>query len=426
MRWRVSRSRVAGSLTPPGDKSLGHRSLMFAAMAQGRSRIGNLSRGEDVASTAACLRALGVTIAEENGKTVVESTGRFSQPEGDLFAGNSGTTMRLLSGVLAGQPFTCRLCGDASLSSRPMERVAEPLNRMGASVRTTNGTAPLQIRGGYLHGIHYHSPVSSAQIKSAVLVAGIYAQGETWVTEPAKSRDHTERMLSALGVPVHVTGTTASIVGGRRPATFDADLPGDPSSAAFLLAAGVLTGGDVRADNLLLNETRTGFSRVLSRMGAEVEAEAQRDVIGEPVGSLRVAGSVRKAASVEPCEVPTLIDELPLVALLGTQVDGVTSVRGAEELRIKETDRIATTVHALRAMGADIEARGDGFDVRGPSPLRGAEVSARGDHRLAMMLAIAGLIASGSTTILGAEAADVSFPSFRREICRLGGAIDVV
>jgi 3-phosphoshikimate 1-carboxyvinyltransferase len=398
---------------------------MFAAMAQGRSRIGNLPRGQDVASTAACLQALGVTILEEDGKTAVESSGRFSMPNEPLFAGNSGTTMRLLSGILAGQPFTSRLCGDASLSSRPMERVAEPLNHMGAVVRTTNGSAPLEIRGGHLHGIDYHSPVSSAQIKSAVLLAGVYAEGETQVTEPARSRDHTERMLSALGVPVRVVGSTVCIRGGSRPESFDADLPGDPSSAAFLLSAAVLTGGHVRVDNLLLNETRAGFIRVLERMGAVVKAAVQRDVIGEPAGSLQVGGQVQRATSVEPSEVPALIDELPLVALLGTQVDGVTSVRGAEELRVKETDRIATTVDALRAMGAQIEACRDGFDVRGPTVLKGAEISAEGDHRLAMMLAVAGLIARGPTTILGAEAADVSFPGFRRELTRLGGAIDI-
>ncbi len=426
MKWRVSPSRVAGRVELPGDKSLGHRSLMLAAMAAGRSRIGNLSRGQDIASTAACLRALGVGVDEAGGTAVVESAGQFSPPSRELFAGNSGTTMRLLSGILAGQPFRSRLCGDASLSSRPMERVADPLRRMGAHVGTRDGKAPLEIRGGDLHGIDYRSPVGSAQVKSAVLLAGVYADGETRVTEPAKSRDHTERMLSALGVPVRISGTEASIRGGGRPSPFDADLPGDPSSAAFLIAAGVLTGGSVIAENLLLNETRTGFSRILARMGADVEATVDRNVVGEPAGKLRVGGTVQKPVSIESSEVPALIDELPLVALLGTQVSGVTSVRGAGELRVKETDRIVATVDALRSLGADIEARPDGFDVRGPTSLRGAEVSANGDHRLAMMLAVAGLVASGSTTIHGADAADVSFPGFRAELSRLGGTIEAL
>lgn len=426
MKWRVSQSRVAGSVELPGDKSLGHRSLMLAAMAAGRSRIGNLSRGADIASTVACLRGLGASVWSEDGRTLVESKGSFSPPAADLFAGNSGTTMRLLSGILAGQPFHSRLSGDASLSSRPMERVAEPLRRMGATIHSHLGSAPLDIHGGGLHGIAYSSPVGSAQIKSAVLLAGVYADGETQVSEPVKSRDHTERMLSALDVPVRVAGTTASLRGGSRPTAFDVELPGDPSSAAFLLAAAALTDGDLTAENLLLNETRTGFSRVLARMGANVEVTVEREAVGEPVGSLRVCGKVYKATSIAASEVPMLIDELPLVALLGSQVYGVTTVQGAEELRVKETDRITTVVDALRAMGADIEERPDGFQVRGPTQLHGVEVSSHGDHRLAMMLAVAGLVASGSMTVHGAEAADVSFPGYRAELSRLGGAVEAV
>lgn len=422
----MTASRTEGVVGLPGDKSISHRSLILAGMATGESKIGNLSRGVDVVATAACLRRIGISVRDEAGRVVVESPGRFAPPTSDLDARNSGTTMRLMSGVVAGQSFVSRLTGDASLSTRPMERVAEPLRRMGASVETHNGRAPLRIRGGGLRGVDYSSPLSSAQVKSAILLAGVYAEGETSVTEPERSRDHTERMLTALGVPVRVRGSTASLQGGRCPTRFEADLPGDPSSAAFLLAAAALTNGTVAVINLLLNPSRLGFATVLAAMGATVEIEVEHNVLGEPVGWLRVSGSVSNSASVAASEVPALIDELPLLALLGTQVSGVTSVEGAGELRVKETDRIATVVTALRAMGADIEGRPDGFDVRGPTQLRGAAVDSAGDHRLAMMLAVAGLVASGVTTVRGADAANVSFPGFAQELSRLGGTIDSV
>jgi 3-phosphoshikimate 1-carboxyvinyltransferase len=297
---------------------------------------------------------------------------------------------------------------------------------MGASIETNGGTAPIKVRGSQLTGVSYRSPVASAQVKSAILFAGVFAEGETAVHEPARSRDHTERMLAALGVPVRVSGTTASVLGGQRPQAFRATLPGDPSSAAFFFAAAALTGGQIEIDGLLLNETRSRFLDVLERMGARVERQVEREEIGEPVGSVSVRGDVTQAVHVGADEVPGLIDELPLVALLATQSDGVSEIRGAAELRLKETDRIDAVVTSLRAMGADIEALPDGFVVRGPTPLAGTEMDSRGDHRVAMMLAVAGVAAEGTTTIEGAEAADVSLPSFATLLQEVGGAIHAV
>lgn len=425
MKWFVSPSQVSGGVCLPGDKSLSHRALILAAMASGRSEIHGISDGADVRSTTDCLRCLGVDIRIDGGRALVESDGTFSPPTADLYAGNSGTTMRLLAGVLAGQRFSSRLTGDDSLSRRPMERVAEPLRMMGAAVATRNGTPPLDIVGSQLRGIEYRSPVASAQVKSAVLLAGVYARGETSVSEPAVSRDHTERMLNALGVPVSVSGGTASVTGGVIPRAFTAGLPGDPSSAAFFFAAGALTGGSVTAENVLLNPSRLGFEEVLKRMGVQVRSHVEHETMGEPVGSLHVEGRPTRAANISAEEVPSLIDELPLVALLATQVPGVTTVRGAAELRAKETDRIEAVVSSLRAMGADIDARPDGFEVRGPANLSAASLESHGDHRLAMMLAVAGLIANGTTTIAGAEAAAISFPTFARTLQGLGGEIEV-
>lgn len=425
MKWRVSPSRVSGTVCLPGDKSLSHRALILAAMSGGRSEIRKLSPGADVQSTADCLRRLGATIFDDGDSVVVEARSGLTPPSTQLFAGNSGTTMRLLAGVLAGQEFTSCLTGDRSLSQRPMERVAEPLRRMGASVTTDRGHAPIRIGGAALHGIHYETPVASAQIKSAILLAGVYAHGETCVTEPAASRDHTERMLAALGVPVRVGARTVTVDGGTIPLPFAASLSGDPSSAAFFLAAAALTGGRVTAENLLLNPTRTGFVDVLRRMGVEVSVQVEREELGEPVGTITVAGMPMNQIAITRDEVPSLIDELPLVALLGTQVDGTTSVRGAEELRVKETDRIEAVVTLLRAMGSEIEDLPDGFLVHGPTRLSAAHLDSRGDHRLAMMAAVAGLIADGTTTVEGADAAAVSFPSFASSIRSMGGEVDV-
>jgi 3-phosphoshikimate 1-carboxyvinyltransferase len=424
MKWRVRPSSVGGNVRLPGDKSLGHRALMLAAMAAGRSEIRNLSHGADIRSTISCLRTLGVDIRTSNDATVVESNGTLSEPRVPLDAGNSGTTMRLLCGILAGQPFESCLDGDASLCRRPMGRVIAPLELMGASIESVQGHAPLRLRGGSLHGVAYRSPVASAQVKSAVLLAGLYATGTTSVTEPVPSRDHTERMLTALGVPVRVVGTTSTLEGGKRPSAFSTRLPGDPSSAAFFLAAAALTGGETTVRDMLLNDTRLGFVRALETMGVVVETAEDRQDLGERAGNIRVSGTVRTAISISEEDVPSLVDELPLVALLATQADGVSEMHGAGELRVKETDRIQTTVAGLRALGADIDGLPDGFVVRGPRTLRGSRVSSNGDHRVAMMLAVAGLVATGTTTIDGAEAANVSFPDFAPSLHALGASID--
>jgi 3-phosphoshikimate 1-carboxyvinyltransferase len=297
---------------------------------------------------------------------------------------------------------------------------------MGACIASNSGTPPLDIVGGPLQAIVYEMPVASAQVKSAVILAAVYADGTTEVIEKVHTRDHTERMLRALGVPIRRQGDAITVKGGIAPRPFDLRLPGDPSSAAFFLAAGALTGGTIEVQNLLVNETRLGFVRTLAAMGAQVETCGETESLGEPIGSVRVRGAVRNAVTVEAAEVPSLIDELPLVALLATQTRGTTTVSGAAELRVKETDRIETVVDGLRRLGADIEPLPDGFRVSGPTDLRGADVQSSGDHRVAMMLAVAGLIASGTTVVHGVEAADISFPGFASRLAQMGGAIETV
>jgi 3-phosphoshikimate 1-carboxyvinyltransferase len=305
-----------------------------------------------------------------------------------------------------------------------MGRVVDPLRLMGAAIASAGGKPPLDIRQAPLHGITYRLPVDSAQVKSAVLLAGLFAEGRTTVVERAPTRDHTERMLRAAGVPVWQEHGSVSVDGDSRLDAFQCDVPGDPSSAFFLLAAGVLTGGSVRVPDLCLNPTRLGFARLLQSMGAGVETEATGEEMGEPVGALRVSGAASRPSDVTADDVPALVDELPLVALMATQAQGETVIRGAQELRVKETDRIETVVEGLTRLGAVVEARADGFVVQGPTRLRGTRVRSHGDHRLAMMLAVAGLIADGETIVEGVEAAAVSFPGFAEALRSLGGQID--
>lgn len=423
MRWIVQRSRIEGTCVVPGDKSIAHRALMLAALAEGASHVRCLPDSDDVRSTASCLRGLGVEIGSADGVTTVTSSGRLQPSSGALDAGNSGTTMRLLAGILAGQPFESHLTGDSSLRRRPMDRVVTPLSLMGARISADAGRAPLRIQGGDLKGIRYALPVASAQVKSAVLLAGLFAAGQTTVVEPIKTRDHTERMLLALGVGVARSAGTVSVA-AAMPHTFDGSIPGDISSASFLFAAAALTGGDVTVDSVGVNPTRTGFLEVLRRMGIAVERDDGEEEMGEPVGQVRVHGSITAPISLGADEIPLMIDELPLVALLATAAPGVSMITGAAELRYKETDRIATVGAVLRAMGADLEEQPDGFVVRGPTPLRGTVLSSQGDHRLAMLSAVAASAAEGETVIEGAEAADVSFPSFAHIYGGLGAYIE--
>lgn len=424
MRWKVEPAVIGGRAEVPGDKSIAHRALMVGALAQGTSRIDHVPSGEDVTATIACLRELGVGIDMAAGAAVVAGQGALEAPCHDLYARNSGTTMRLLSGVLAGQPFRSRLTGDASLSRRPMARIIEPLTRMGAEITARDNAAPLEIRGGTLRGITYSLPIPSAQVKSSILLAGLFAAGETTVRETARTRDHTERMFLASGIDLERRNGTVVVRGGQRPRPLRLTVPGDISSAAFLFAAALLTGGEVSVQGLGVNPTRTPFLDVLARMGATVELEGQREELGEPVATVRVSGAARRAVTLDGQDVPALLDELPLVALLGTAAQGDTVVRGAAELRVKESDRIRTVVDALRALGASVDELPDGFAVHGPTPLRGAIASSQGDHRIAMMLAVAGCGSHGTMVIRDADAAAVSFPEFADVLRSLGGQID--
>lgn len=424
MRWRVTPSVIGGQTEVPGDKSIAHRALMLASLASGFSRIDRLPGGADVRSTAQCLRQLDVDIGIDGDAALVTSTGRLSASQAPLDADNSGTTMRLLAGILAGQPFTSCLIGDESLSRRPMTRVVEPLNAMGASIHSNKGGAPLEIHARQLHGIDYALPVASAQVKSAILLAGLFADGTTSVSEPHRSRDHTERMLAALGVQVQIEGLRGTLHGGQAPHAFTMSVPGDLSSASFLVVAAALSGGEVTIEDVGLNPTRSGLLGVLREMGADMEISDQRQEMGEPVGRLRVSGRIHRPVTVKAAQVPGLVDELPLVVLLATQARGTSVIRGAAELRVKETDRIATVTASLRLLGADLDELADGFVIRGPTALRGCTVSSHGDHRLAMLLAVAGTIAAGETVVDGIEAADISFPNFAEVLRSLGGTIE--
>lgn len=409
---------LRGRVRVPGDKSISHRLALVAAVARGSSHISGYSPARDCASTLDVLRALGVSVDLRDGHVAVEGGGwdALASPAAPLDCGRSGTTMRLLAGILAGAEARVTLTGDDQLLRRPMDRIAEPLRQMGAGVETTDGHAPVSIRGGSLRGITYPLPVASAQVKSAVLLAGLRAAGETSVIESTPTRDHTERLLAWLGAPIDRKREKGGNAIGVHAATlsgFDAAAPGDLSSAAPLLAAGaIIPGSEVVVDGLGLNPTRDAFLRLLARMGAEVEIEPAEDDGPEPSGTVRAAHATLQAITVEPDEVPALIDELPLVAALATAAEGQTIVHGASELRVKESDRIRGVVSGLRAMGADAEELPDGFVVRGPLHLSEGSVNAADDHRLAMAFAVAGLRASGPVSIQGMESVADSFPGF--------------
>ena len=412
--------RVSGRLRVPGDKSISHRYALLAALADGTSTIGNYAPGADCAATLRCIEALGVEARPAEATTPDGSptvTVRGRGPDGlrpaaaALDAGNSGTTMRLLAGVLAAQPFESVLTGDASLRRRPMQRIAEPLSRMGARIRTADGRPPLAIAGAALRGIAYDMPVASAQVKSAVLLAGLHADGATRVTERAPTRDHTERALPAFGVEVRRTGAQVEIVGGQRPAPADVRVPGDLSSAAFwAAAAAALPGSDVELVDVGLNPTRTAFLDLLRSAGADVAVETTGAAAGEPFGAVRVRHRTLRPVRIGAGQTPGVIDELPALAALAAH--GATlEVSGAAELRAKESDRIAVLAAGLRALGADVDERPDGFSVRAAG-LTGGAVDAAGDHRMAMAFAVAALGAGAPTTIRGHDAVDVSYPGF--------------
>jgi 3-phosphoshikimate 1-carboxyvinyltransferase len=407
--------RVQGTLRVPGDKSISHRYALIAAVAAGASRLANYAPGADCQSTLACLGRLGVDIqrGEQGAVTVVGRGLRgWSSPSGPLDAGNSGSTMRMLAGLLAAQPFDAQMIGDASLSRRPMRRVIEPLSRMGARIEATDGHPPLTIHGASLHAITHRPDVPSAQVKSAVLLAGLYAEGKTSVTEPAQTRDHTERALAAFGLHVSATGNTITVAGGQEAIGQPLAVPGDFSSAAFwMVAAAALPGSRVEIHDVGLNSTRTGLIGVLRRFGARVEVHETGSSAGEARGTIVVTGDRTGSIEIAPEEVPGLIDELPAIAALAAH-GGEVSVRGAAELRVKESDRIAVLVAGFRALGISAEERPDGFAVRGEGAPSGGVADARGDHRMAMAFAIAALAARSPSTIEGSDAVVISYPGF--------------
>lgn len=416
MKLVVTRAHaVSGEIVIPSDKSLTHRSYLLGAIANGPSRIENPLRGEDCESTRHCLEQLGTRFEDDGTFVTVIPAKEWSQPTEPLDCGNSGTTMRLLSGLVASRPLSVTMKGDASLSRRPMKRIAKPLNEMGALF--IGETPPLTIQGGQLHGITYHSEVASAQVKSCVLLAGLRADGKTVLHEPTKSRDHTERMLTAMGASITVDGNSVAIEPSFDLKPFEMRVPGDISSAAFWLVTGALLAEQpLTLIGVNVNPTRTGILDVLNQVGATVAHRNPRDENGEPVADLEIIRDGTKPFVIEGSLVPRLIDEIPVLAVLATQLSGETIIRDARELRVKETDRIGVVSAGLRAMGANVEATEDGFVIQGPTPLKGAIIDASGDHRIGMAFAIAGLVAEGETVIENADSIQTSYPNFESHL----------
>lgn len=413
-------------ITVPGDKSISHRSAMFAGLADGTTVIDGFLPSEDCLCTLHAMAALGATVQplqEQPGVGLVKmavtgTAGAFKAPATPVDCGNSGTTMRLLSGILAGQPFTTTLFGDASLSKRPMKRIADPLGLMGARI-TGQGEkicAPITIEGGSLHPIEYTLPVASAQVKSAVLLAGLFAPGTTTVIEPVATRNHTERIMSHFGIAWQREGTRISVTGGQIPRAADILVPGDISSAAFwLVASAAQPGATLRLNNVGLNATRTGILDVLLRMGARITRSDVREH-GEPCGAVTIQGGPLQGTTIGGAEIPNVIDELPILAVAGALAQGTTTIRDAAELRVKETDRIAAVAANLRLMGVTVTEFDDGMEITGGAALHGATIPTFHDHRIAMAFAIAGLFAEGETVIEGAECIRTSYPNFEQHL----------
>ena len=409
---------LSGAISVPGDKSISHRTVILGSLSRGTCRVRRFLDSQDCLSTVACMRALGVSVTEQDESTlVIEGVGLrgLKEPQDVLDVGNSGTTARLLAGLLTGQNFHAVLTGDDSIRRRPMLRVVQPLREMGARIfgRENGRFAPLSIIGSDLNPISYSLPVASAQVKSAILLAGLYASGTTEVREPSPTRDHTERMLRLMGKEVETTDGLITMSGGGELSPFDLEVPGDISSAAFLMVAGLLC-PDSRLiiTGVGVNPTRTGILDVLADMGAKISLVNTRIEGNEPVADIEVESSQLKGTGIEGKTIPRVIDELPVLAVAATQAQGKTVVSGAQELRVKETDRIRATVEELSKLGAKIEESDDGFSVEGPSVLCGASCDSYGDHRIAMAVAVAGLVAEGETMISNADCADVSFPNF--------------
>lgn len=414
---------LKGEITVPGDKSISHRGIMLGALANGTTSITNFLKGADCLSTISCFQKMGIEIEETENEILVHGKGLhgLSAPKEILDAGNSGTTTRLISGILAGQNFSCDLTGDASIQKRPMKRIMTPLSMMGADITSVhnNGCAPLHIKSAPLKGISYQSPVASAQVKSCVLFAGLYADGKTSVTEPFLSRNHSELMLSSFGASVQTCGTTATIEPEPVLTAQKVEVPGDISSAAFFIAAGLLIpGSELLIKNVGINPTRDGILRVCRQMGANLELLNTRTQCGEPVADILVKHSELNGTVIEGDLIPTLIDELPVIAVMAACANGETIIRNAEELKVKESNRLEIIVHHLSEMGCDITGTEDGMIIRGGKPLHGAVLDSHLDHRIAMSFAVAGLVADGETEITNADCVNISYPGFYRDLLR--------
>ena len=417
-------TRLRGELTVPGDKSISHRAVMFGSLAQGTTRITHFLEGADCLSTISCFRKMGVDIERNASEILVHGKGLhgLSAPSEILDVGNSGTTTRLISGILAGQSFTSELNGDASIQSRPMKRIMTPLQSMGADIVSIkgNGCAPLRITGKSLQAVHYQSPVASAQVKSCVLLAGMYADGITRVTEPVLSRNHTEIMLNYLGAKVTSQGTTASIEPEPLLKAREIQVPGDISSAAYFIAAGLLTpDSQILLRNVGINPTRDGILKVCRAMGADITLLNINEE-GEPVADLLIRSSQLHGTTVEGSSIPTLIDEIPMIAVMAAFAEGTTVIRDAAELKVKESDRIAVVTEGLRRMGADIQPTEDGMIIHGGKPLQGAKINSYLDHRIAMSFAVAGTICDGTMDIVKGDCVNISYPEFYKDLYSLG------
>ena len=417
---------LRGELKIPGDKSISHRAIMFGSLAKGTTEVTHFLQGADCLSTISCFQKLGVEIENTPDKIIIHGKGLhgLSAPTEILDCGNSGTTTRLISGILSGQSFTSTLTGDASIQKRPMKRIMEPLGKMGANITSLHGNncAPLTITGSKLKGIHYHSPIASAQVKSAILLAGLYAEGETKVTEPYISRNHSEIMLSYFGADIKTEDTTAillpnPILEGQKIA-----VPGDISSAAYFIAAGLLVpGSEILLKNVGINPTRDGILRVAKDMGGNIELLNVNTDNGETTADVLVKFSALKGITIGGEIIPTLIDEIPIIAVMAAFAKGTTIIKDAAELKVKESNRIQVMVDNLKAMGADIESTDDGMIIHGGNDLHGAIIDSHNDHRIAMSFAIASLLADGNVTILDKNCVDISFPTFYQDLNRLAG-----
>ncbi|SFA98575.1 MULTISPECIES: 3-phosphoshikimate 1-carboxyvinyltransferase [unclassified Bacillus (in: firmicutes)] len=411
------KSPLKGIIKVPGDKSISHRSVMFGAIAEGETTVSNFLLGDDCLSTISCFRKLGVKIEQQHDYIHIQGKGFEGLEESKevLDVGNSGTTIRLLMGILSGSHFHTSLIGDDSIAKRPMTRVTTPLKVMGALIdgRKSGEYIPISIRGGHLKGIRYELPVASAQVKSSILFAGLQADGETTVIEPSATRDHTERMIKKFGGTIEKEGNQIKILGGQKLKGTHVDVPGDISSAAFFLVASAITpGSEVLLKDVGLNPTRTGILDVLADMGADFEISVTSGEGFEPIGDILIKSSNLKGTVIEGDIIPRLIDEIPIIALLATQATGTTVIKNAEELKVKETNRIDTVVDELKKLGAQIEATDDGMVIYGRSSLKGGIVSSHGDHRIGMMLSVASLICNGDVDLENQEAISVSYPEF--------------